>query len=278
MANRTAHKFLTTAATLALFAFVCALGVQAQDSAQAGAGRNMPATHDKTPAGPAPVKDISGVWMGGPLPRLNNPPAMTPEGQAAFRLNKSFQGRNPVPVSESNDPMLHCDPLGFPRAVLFETRGIKFVQLPNETLQLFQYQRTWREIWTDGRELPKNVGGDAVDAPDPRYYGYSVGHWDGDYTFVVNTVGLDPSAWLDEYGHPRSADEKVEERYQRIDHDTLEYTVTIDDPKMYTQPFKAITFDLKWNPTQEFEEQLCIPTDMATYMQTIADPAGAQKK
>jgi hypothetical protein len=95
---------------------------------------------------------------------------------------------------------------------------------------------------------------------------------------VVNTVGIDEKPWLDEFGHPKSADAKVEERYQRMDHDTLEYTVTIDDPKMYTQPFKAITFDLKWNPMQEFEEQLCIPTDMETYMQTIANPAGSHGK
>ena len=192
MSNGTARTLLMMAATLALSGMLCVENIRAQQ----GAGQNVPA-HDKTPAGPAPAKDVSGVWMGGPLPRLNNPPAMTAEGQAAFKLNKSFQGRNPVPVSESNDPMLHCDPLGFPRAVLFETRGIKFVQLPKETLQLFQYQRTWREIWTDGRELPKGIGGDAIDAPDPRYYGYSIGHWDGDYTFVVTLLAsMKSPGWM----------------------------------------------------------------------------------
>jgi hypothetical protein len=271
MRNRTKQTLLVFAVVLASSA-----SLRAQNG-QPGQAPNMPA-HDKTPSGPAPVKDINGVWIGSPLPRLSPPPPMTPQGQEAFNQNKSFQGRNPVPVAESNDPMLHCDPLGFPRDVLFETRGIKFVQIPKETLQLFQYQRIWREIWTDGRALPTGVGGDAVDAPDPRYYGYSVGHWDDDTTFVVNTIGMDPRAWVDEFGHPKSADAKVEESYHRVDHDTLEYTVTVDDPKMYTKPFQAIAFDLKWNPKEEFEEQLCIPTDMEEYMKTIANPAGAHSK
>jgi hypothetical protein len=242
--------------------------------AQAPNGGQRPNTpQSKTPSAPAPVKDINGVWAGVAAPRVNNPPPMTPAGQAAFKANKPFFGPALVPVAESNDPMIHCDPIGFPRDVLFEIRGIKFVQLPAETLQLNQYQRTWREIWTDGRALPKGVGGDSPDAPDPRYYGYSIGHWDGDYTFVVNTNGMDERTWLDENGHVKSADATAEERYTRLDHDTLEYTVTITDPKYYTQPYNAIKFDLKWNPKGEFEEQLCIPTDMETYMKTIANPA-----
>ena len=237
---------------------------------------NVPA--HRAPSGPAPVKDINGVWAGTAAPRVNPPPPMTPAGQAAFKANKPFFGPDLVPVAQSNDPMIHCDPIGFPRDVLFEIRGIKFVQIPTETLQLNQYQRTWREIWTDGRALPKGVGGDAPDAPDPRYYGYSIGHWDGDYAFVINTVGMDERAWLDENGHVKSGDAKVEERYTRLDHDTLEYTVTVDDPKMYTQPYNAIKFDLQWNPKGEFEEQLCIPTEMDAYMKIIGNPAGGQKK
>jgi len=248
-----------------------------EDQGQAVRLRPNVLPKDKS-AAPAPVKDITGVWSGNAAPRVNPPPPMTPAGQAAFKLNKPFFGPAPVPVAESNDPMVHCDPIGFPRDVLFENRGVKFVQLPKETLQLMQYQRTWREIWTDGRQLPKGVGGDALDAFDPRYYGYSIGHWDGDYTFVVNTNGIDPNTWLDENGHVKSADATVEERYTRQDHDILEYTVTVTDPKFYTQPYNAITFDLKWNPNGEFEEQLCIPTVTENYLSIIAGPAAVAKK
>ena len=54
--------------------------------------------------------------------------------------------------------------------------------------------------------------------------------------------------------------------------------MTVDDPKMYTQPYNAIKFDLQWNPKGEFEEQLCIPTEMDAYMKIIGNPAGGQKK
>ncbi len=86
-----------------------------------------------------------------------------------------------------------CDPLGFPRNMVFELRGIAFATMPDRILVLNQYQRAWREIWMDGRELPKNVGGTAKDAPDPRYYGYSAGHWEGDNTLVVETTGWKPA-------------------------------------------------------------------------------------
>ncbi len=203
---------------------------------------------------------------------------MTPYGEAQAKKFKPFFGPNLVPVAESNDPMIKCDPLGFPRDVMFELRGVRFAQIPNEMLVLYQYQKIWREIWTDGRALPTNVGGRDPNSPDPRYYGFSVGHWDDDYNFIVDTVGLDERAWLDAQGNPKSADAKVQERYHRLDHDTLEMNITVNDPKVYTKPWAAETFDLKWNPKQEFEEQLCIPSEMEIYMQTIGNPAGGKQK
>ena len=57
-------------------------------------------------------------------------------------------------------------------------------------VMLFQHQRVWREIWMDGRQLPAKV--DARGVPDSRFYGYSVGRWEADNVFVIDTVGLDP--------------------------------------------------------------------------------------
>jgi hypothetical protein len=135
-----------------------------------------------------------------------------------------------------------------------------------------QYQRVWRTVWMDGRELPKNVG--AKGGPEPRWYGYSVGHWDGDYTLVVNTTGVNDKTWIDRRGYPHSVDMRAEERYTRVDYDTLELTVTIDDPKMYTKPFVAVTNRFKWIPNQEDEEQFCVPSEMIDYIKIIAIPAG----
>jgi len=101
-----------------------------------------------------------------------------------------------------------------------------------------------------------------------------VGHWDGDNKLVVDTNGVDDRTWIDRRGYPHSADMRVEERYTRVDHNTLEFTVTIDDPKFYTKPFIAATTRYKWIPNQEDEEQLCVPSEMMEYIKTIAVPAG----
>ena len=226
-------------------------------------------------AAPAPPRDITGVWFHqGAGARTNKPALLTPWGQAQFSTHKTDQGGV---VAESTDPMIHCDPLGFPRNIVWEDRGIQFVQAPTKMVELFQYQRIWREIWMDGRSLPKNAGSDDLNAPDPRYYGYSVGHWDGDYTFVVDTVGTDDRTWLDNAGDPHSNELRVEERYTRKDHDNLQIVVKADDPKAYTQPWVVSTVDYTWNPQQEFEEQLCIPSDAQAYMDAIANPAGKKK-
>jgi hypothetical protein len=229
---------------------------------------------DTKVSAPAPKHDITGSWSGpiGAVAVDRNPP-MTDLGKKLAALNHPNQAVN---VADSNDPLNHCDPLGFPRNAVFEVRGLSIGAMPNRVLILSQYQRAWREVWTDGRALPKNAGSDAPNAPDPRYYGYSVGHWDGDYTFVVDTVGVDDSTWLDNEGHPHSADMHVTERYTRVDHDTLELIVTVDDPKIYVKPFVLGRTVFKWLPEQTFEEQLCIPSQSQLYTDFIAKPAGAK--
>jgi hypothetical protein len=231
---------------------------------------------DTKPSAPAPKHDISGAWSG-PIGAVavDKAPPMTDLGKKLAALNHANQAVN---VADSNDPLNHCDPLGFPRNAVFELRGLSIGAMPNRVLILSQYQRAWREVWTDGRALPKNVGSDAPDAPDPRYYGYSVGHWDGDYTFVVDTVGTDDGTWLDNEGHPHSSDMHVTERYTRVDHDTLELIVTVDDPKIYTKPFVLGRTVFKWIPEQDFEEQLCIPSQSQLYTDLIAKPAAGQVK
>ena len=120
-------------------------------------------------AAAAPRRDISGVWLGpGPAPELEPTAPMTPKGQALFDAARTMYGDRAVPVAESNDPLVTCDPLGFPRSVLHELRGMEFIHTPAKTLHLLQYQRVYREIWTDGRALPKDVGGTSPTSLDPR--------------------------------------------------------------------------------------------------------------
>jgi len=214
---------------------------------------------------------LIGFWLGPAAQRTNQVPPMTPLGQQVFKTHKND---SEYTVAESNDPIKSCDPLGFPRNMVFQTRGLAIAQMPDRMLVMSMYNHVWREIWTDGRALPKDVGGTANDAPDPQWYGYSVGHWEDDHTFVVDSVGSDDRSWLDQNGHPHSLDMRVQERFKRVDHNHLEVEVTIDDPKMYTKPFVLSTARWAWASDQDFEEEICVPSVMAEYLKVIADPAG----
>jgi hypothetical protein len=86
---------------------------------------------------------------------------------------------------------------------------------------------------------------------------------------------MDERTWLDKAGHPHSVDMLVQERYTRVDHDTLQMSVTIDDPKIYASPFEELTnVTFKWIPDQELEEQLCVPSEGIAYMNIIGHPGG----
>jgi hypothetical protein len=229
----------------------------------------------QTTAAAVPRHDISGVWAGPALPTLQDAAPLTPAGQKRFEANKATWGPNAVALAESNDPLITCDPLGFPRSALYETRGFEFVHTPAKTIELLQYQHVWREMWTDGRALPANVGGESQTSLDPRWYGYSVGRWADDDTFVVETVGTDERSWVDYVGHPHSVSARFEERYRRVDAKTLEVTVTITDPETYTRPYVALKQNFVRADTQALEEQLCVPSEAIEYFKTIAEPAAA---
>ena len=259
------------AAVLAMAAFAAAQR-RDQQTDQVPRSRSLieKLSAEAKPAAPAPKHDLNGAWAG-PVDSVGrNFAPYTPLGEERRKLNK------PEPVfhlANTNDPLTTCDPLGFPRNVLNETRGMRFAQLPDRMILLYQYQRVWREIWMDGRELPKSI--DTKDGAPSRWYGYSVGHWEGDYTFVIDTVGMDERTWLDTAGHPHSADMRVQERYTRVDHDTLHMSVTIDDPKIYTMPFEELTnITFRWIPNQDLEEQICVPSEGIAYMNIIGHPGG----
>ncbi len=198
-----------------------------------------------TAAGKFDPHDLSGFWEGPPpgqRPAEDARPPFTPAGKEAMSkrmpvyISRSARGgENPGCRSStcSNDPIYVCNPVGFPRHVWEENEPIEFVYTPGRILQLFQWGRTIRELWMDGRKLPT---GQNLESLGPSWYGISVAEWQGD-TLVVNTTGFDERAWPDQYGHPLSFDARIEERYRRIDANTIEGRMTIFDPKNYTGPW-----------------------------------------
>ncbi len=186
--------------------------------------------------------DLSGIWLrqGGDVGLSTMPPAFTPAGMEAAKKNTAAgASRSPyiktVAKPElSNDPALKCNPIGFPRIAIGNDHAYQeMVTLPNRILQLWQEERRPREIWTDGRPVP---AGENLDNLGPAWYGQSVGRWQGD-TLVVTTVGLDERAWVDPFGFPKSNDARVEERYKRVNADTLEVQMTLTDPAYYKAPW-----------------------------------------
>jgi hypothetical protein len=230
------------------------------------------------PPGPAPKHDLSGAWVG-PQNRVLGPfPPMTPAGEAAFKQNKPYLnfGNTKGDIPPSNDPFTVCDPLGFPRNLLAQAissrGGMLFTSGADRIVINYDQQRVWREIWMDGRELPKKF--DTAGAPDSRYYGTSVGHWEGDHTLVIDTTGFDERPWLDEQGHARSTMAHIQERYDRLDQYNFELTVTVDDPKFYTKPFQWLKAHFYWMKDQIFEENFCIPSEGLEYRETLSKPSG----
>jgi len=274
MRKSLARTILILGTTLA---FLPVASAQTPKPVQQSQGALNNTVYDKLntgPGGPAPKRDLSGSWAG-PLQvdaQAKTSP-MTPLGLKLFQANKPEAQYH---TSGTNDAYARtCDPLGFPRNMVFELRGLAIATMADRVVILNQYQRAWREIWTDGRDLPTGVGGTQKGALDPRYYGYSVGHWEDDHTFVADTTGLDERTWLQRSGFPHSVNAHVQERFTRPDHNDMHLTVTVDDPTIYTKPFQLGEADFKWIPDQQFDEQLCIPSEMLDYLNIIADPAGA---
>ena len=107
----------------------------------------------------------------------------------------------------------------------------KMIQTPQVIVILYEANAGMRQIFTDGRPLPKDA--------DPWWYGYSTGHWEGD-TLVVQTAGFRDLGWLDVEGSPLTETGKLTERFRRPDFGHLEIEVTIDDPKAYTKPWTVM--------------------------------------
>jgi hypothetical protein len=220
---------------------------------------------------PAPRRDLSGIWdagNGGIQPTGHVAAPFTALGEEMIKAIKPGNGPRQVDVSEDNDPLSTLgDPTGFPRIVLYELRPFQIVQTPNQVLMLYMFEKRWRVIWTDGRALPAD--------PDPRWYGYSVGTWVDDSTLVVETIGTDDRTWLDNAGNPHSNSLRVVERYHRVNQGTMQLTVTIHDPLVYTTPWTALdNLPIRLVPDDtDLMEMIPSASEAAAYRRTIASKA-----
>jgi hypothetical protein len=139
----------------------------------------------------------------------------------------------------------YCQPSSMPAVML--VINFKMIQAPGEIVVLAGNGDPPRQIYVDGRSLPKD--------PEPSWMGTSAGRWQGD-TLVVETAGFKDRAWLDAFGHPRSEAMRITERYRRRDFGHMDLEMTFDDPTYYTRRFGFKT-TLTLLPDSDVLEYVC---------------------
>ena len=196
--------------------------------------------------------DLTGLWEFVPAARPNaadRPPGgdtsaglgpPRPGPNQFFNIGSTLPGGLPfqpwaaelrkqrAAVNNKDNPDAHCLPIGLMQ-LHTHPQPRKIIQTPGLVAILYEAQGGVRQIFMDGRPLPRND-------PQPWWYGYSVGRWEGD-TLVVETNGFRDDVWLDVEGSPLTGAGKMIERFRRVNYGNLEIEITVDDPKAYTKPW-----------------------------------------
>ncbi len=175
----------------------------------------------------AELPDLGGgVWEitgGGAF--ATPPPELTPEHAARAEAYAAAQARGEI----EDTPTANCVPPGVP-VVMWEPYPLEFLVTPGKVTIMIEAYSQWRQIFTDGRELPED--------PAPAYNGHSVGHWEGD-TLVVETVGISTDTPLGRnYGARHSEQMRMVERIRLTEPDLLEIQATVYDPVALEEPWQ----------------------------------------
>jgi hypothetical protein len=203
----------------------------------------IPRTADGKPdlSAPAPrtangKPDFSGLWR--------------TDSAGSAETSKAMDALKPQPwaaaLAEKRKDDLFRDSLSvlcLPPGPLVGMGVGKVVQTPNLLVMLFE-GTLYREVFLDGRELPKD--------PNPDWMGYSTGHWEGD-ALVVESTGFNDRTWLDDEGHPHTEALHVTERFRRPDFGHMEIRKTLTDPGALMEPWTVpmkLVFDADTEPLE----------------------------
>ena len=224
---------------IAAAALVCALSAPVAAQWIKYADKGVPRLADGTPNLSAPTPrtaegrpDLSGIWRAGRtgdygydynVAQELKPQDVQPWAEA-LRLQR-------VQDFRKDSPLARCLPVSVP---FLNFRGLsRIVQTPGLIVMLYESPNSpHRTIFTDGRELPKEL--------NPTWLGYSIGRWEQD-TLVVTTAGFNDRGWLDVGGHPQTESLRITERFRRRDFGHMELDMTFDDPKTFARPFTLRT-------------------------------------
>jgi hypothetical protein len=231
----------------------------------------IPRTSDGRPdlTAPAPrgangKPTIAGLWR--PTARLieNITRGMKAGETVPFQPWAEALFKTRVADNAKDDPTSNCIVGGVPRSD-FVPYPFKILEMPGQVTILYEAVHSFRQIFTDGRELPRD--------PNPAWFGYSIGRWEGD-AFVVESSGFNDNVWLDNAGRPAGEALRVIERFRRIDFGHMDIDITIDDPKTYTRPWN-VTERLLLLPDTDIIEYMCTENNRYFRLVPNAAPPGA---
>ncbi|HEY7690644.1 MAG TPA: hypothetical protein VH835_18230, partial [Dongiaceae bacterium] len=194
---------------------------------------NLEAPAPKTADG---KPDFTGVWLnawfyGGRVQPLPVSPPGAPPAATFGDIFANF--KEPLPLqpwaaqlkaarkdqNSKENPDAHCLPMGLMQFHL-HPQPRKIIQTADVIVILYEGNAGIRQIFIDGRKLPDND-------PQPWWYGYSVGRFEGD-TLIVETSGFRDGGWLDIDGSPLTSAARMTERWRRLDYGSIQIDVTID--------------------------------------------------
>ena len=207
--------------------------------AQPGLHPELEGAYDAGPAGQSIIE-------GGEIPY---------QAWALQKKKENFENRGKVDVSNDDnrhalgDPELKCYMPGVPRAT-YMPFPFRIVQGSSPYILIaYEFTTATRIIRMDWKQ----------EAPTPAWMGWSRGHWEGD-TLVVDVTGQREESWLDRAGDFHSDALHVVERYTPASPYHLMYEATIEDPKVYTRPWK-IGFPLyrRMEKNAQLLEFKCVP-------------------
>jgi hypothetical protein len=219
--------------TTAIFAivFIVIFGQVPVVNAQTRSAPALPRTADGKP-------DLSGVWEVLNTAAWNiqdhNADTGTPPGQGVVESNEIPYQAWALDKKKENfarrmteDTDSKCYLPGVPR-ITYMPYPFRIVETPKYVTILYEYIHIVRTIYTNGSTHPEGMD---------WWMGDSRGHWEGD-TLVVDVTDFNDRTWFDKAGNFHSDALHVVERYGFIDKDHLDYEVTIEDPKVFTRPWK----------------------------------------
>ena len=206
------------------------------------------------------------LGVAAPRPRGGGPPPRDPIPYQDWARAKAQEFLNRRSI---DDPAAHCLPVASPRTTPTGLFPVQFVQTPNQLVILYEYFWLFRVIPTDGRPHP--------DDASPAWMGDSVGHWEGD-TLVVDVNNFKEGGWIGA-GLFTSSKLHLVERYTRVDKDQMNYEVTIEDPTVFTKPWK-MQATLMLREGTRLREYACMENnvDLDTYQNYLKKPELFERK